>query len=79
MRKRLAASLVFASLGIGITSMAFAQGTGSEQPAAPVQQAAPADQGTMGGAMMRRMNKMMDACEKMMQSSDRQDRRGRRG
>ncbi|MDF2117895.1 hypothetical protein PY365_20165 [Roseiarcaceae bacterium H3SJ34-1] len=81
MRKHLGPSLVLISLGIGITSMALAQDAGSAQPAAPAQQGALADHGTMSGdmSMMRRMNKMMDACEKMMQSNDRRDRKGRRG
>lgn len=81
MRKGLVASLVAASVGIAITSMARAQDAGSAQSTAPAQQGAVADHGTMGGgmSMMRRMNKMMDACEKMMQSTDRRDRKGRRG
>ena len=83
MRKLLAASLVFATLGSGVTSMALAQDARPAQPAAPAQPAPPGDHGMMmgGGDMsttMGRMTKMMDACEKMMQSTDRQDRKGRR-
>jgi hypothetical protein len=75
MKKLLAASLIFASVAFGITSFASAQDTRPAQPAPQT------DQGMMGNdmsGMMGRMNKMMDACEKMMQSRDRSERENRR-
>lgn len=76
MRKLVAASLVIGALGFGITS--FAQGQDARTAPPPASQT---DHGMMGNdmsGMMTRMNKMMDACEKMMQSKDRSEPKDRR-
>ncbi len=71
MKKFFALAVVFAALagGVGITASVYAQ----DVRPAPQVPAQPEHGMMMGGdmsSMMARMNKMMDACEKMMQSKD---------
>ena len=79
MKKLLAVSIVLAALGtgLGVTSLVHAQDA-QPTPRAPAEP----NHGMMGGdmsGMMARMNRMMDACEKMMQSKDQKQPKGRRG
>ncbi len=79
MKRFLALSVVLAALAvaIGVTPSAYAQDTRVPQTATPQP-----DHGMMGGdmsGMMTRMNKMMDACEKMMQGRQEKQPKGRRG
>jgi hypothetical protein len=79
MKKLLIASVVLAAIGtgLGVTSTVHAQ-SAQPTPQAP----APSEHGMMKdgmSGMMGRMNRMMDACEKMMESKDRPEQKGDRG
>ena len=79
MKKLFATAAVLAAVGTGLATTSVVQAEDARPaPQAPAQ----SDHGMMGGdmsGMMSRMNKMMDTCEKMMQSKDQRDRKGNRG